>query len=157
MVDASCGGSVLTKNENDVWKLFETMSEASQYQASFERREKVNTNVARGVNEVQTSNDTVLRDISEKLELLLKKDAATSQVVYNVEPCVTCGSPAHHYSVCPTTQPAPRLAQEQVNAAYGFYNAQNPYNPGWRGQSNFTWKTQQPQNFANQNVPAAPP
>ncbi|GAB2281140.1 hypothetical protein Dimus_039451 [Dionaea muscipula] len=176
MVDASCGGSVLTKNEDDVWQLFETMSEASQYQASFERREKVGTSVARGIHEVQVPIDNpTLRDISEKLELLLKKEATTAPAapqaaptVYQPEPCVTCGSPSHHYSVCPATQPPTDPALEQANATQGYNTARNynprpkydpyaaTYNPGWRDHPNFSWKAQ-PQAPAAPAAPVAPP
>jgi hypothetical protein len=38
IVDASCGGSVMVKNEEDAWQLFETMSEGSLQNVSFKRR-----------------------------------------------------------------------------------------------------------------------
>ena len=38
MIDAACGGTFFNKNEDEVWALFETLSENSQHHASSSRR-----------------------------------------------------------------------------------------------------------------------
>jgi len=34
MADASCGGTFMTKNEDEAWELFDTLSDNSMYHAS---------------------------------------------------------------------------------------------------------------------------
>ncbi|GAB2271242.1 hypothetical protein Dimus_006084, partial [Dionaea muscipula] len=70
--------------------------------------------------------------LSDKVELLLKRDVATTPVAAppRLEACVTCGSTAHHWTVCPSTQPSPPDPTDSVNVAYGYY----PQHPAlsWR-------------------------
>ena len=43
MIDAACGGTFFNKNKNEVWALFETLSENSQHHASSIRRNLINS------------------------------------------------------------------------------------------------------------------
>ncbi|XP_058211553.1 uncharacterized protein LOC131323727 [Rhododendron vialii] len=71
MVDASCGGSVMVKSEEEAWQLFETMSEGSLQNVSFERRgESVTTgsDKPQGMYEIKPSHD-----LNSKVEILTEK------------------------------------------------------------------------------------
>ncbi|XP_058217250.1 uncharacterized protein LOC131328307 [Rhododendron vialii] len=96
MVDASCGGSVMVKNEEDAWQLFETMSEGSLQNVSFERRTKsviTSSDKPRGMYEIKPSHDlqSKVDALTEKVEQLLTKGSATSQPPPYQE---------HHNSLC---------------------------------------------------------
>ncbi|XP_058217050.1 uncharacterized protein LOC131327950 [Rhododendron vialii] len=96
MVDASCGGSVMVKNEEDAWQLFETMSEGSLQNVSFERRTKsviTGSDKPRGMYEIKPSHDlqSKVDALTEKVEQLLTKELATSQPPPYQE---------HHNSLC---------------------------------------------------------
>ncbi|XP_058181269.1 uncharacterized protein LOC131299708 [Rhododendron vialii] len=130
MVDASCGGSVMVKNEEDAWQLFETMSEGSLQNVSFERRTKsviTSSDKPRGMLEIKPSHDlqSKVDALTEKVEQFLTKGSATSQ-------------------------PPP---YQEVNVAQGYANAQGfskpgndpfstTYNQGWSKHPNFSWKTE---------------
>ncbi|XP_058189424.1 uncharacterized protein LOC131307014 [Rhododendron vialii] len=179
MVDASCGGSVMVKNEEDAWQLFETMSEGSLQNVSFERRGKsvtTGSDKPRGMYEIKPSHDlnSKVELLTEKVEKLLCMGPATSQPPPYQEACSLCASPAHYIVDCPAAPQFPLFVQEQVNAAQGYANAQGfskpgndpfstSYNQGWSKHPNFSWKTehqgnsfaQQPRPFNTQFNPAA--
>ncbi|XP_058223079.1 uncharacterized protein LOC131332796 [Rhododendron vialii] len=170
MVDASCGGSVMVKNEEDAWQLFETMSEGSLQNVSFERRTKsviTGSDKPRGMYEIKPSHDlqSKVDALTEKVEQLLTKELATSQPPPYQEACSLCASPAHYIVDCPAAPQFPLFVQEQVNAAQGYANAQGfsklgndpfstTYNQGWSKHPNFSWKTEhQGNSFAQQPRP----
>ncbi|GAB2279867.1 hypothetical protein Dimus_039389 [Dionaea muscipula] len=102
-MDASCGGSVMTKDENEVWRLFENLSDASQLQSTFDRRDQpfaARPEAKKDVNELSVTETltSTIAALSDKVELLLKRDAVTTPVSAppRLEACVTCGSTAHH-------------------------------------------------------------
>ncbi|GAB2280909.1 hypothetical protein Dimus_039435 [Dionaea muscipula] len=122
MMDASCGGSVMMKDENEVWTLFENLSDASQLQSTFDRRDKpvaARTEMKKDVNELSVTKTltSTIAALSDKVELLLKRDIATTPVSAppRLEACVTRGSTAHHWTVCSSTRP-PRLTPSTRSA-----------------------------------------
>ncbi|XP_058208135.1 uncharacterized protein LOC131321145 [Rhododendron vialii] len=163
MVDASCGGSVMVKSEAEAWKLFETMSEGSLQNVSFERRGKLVTTGSdkpRGIYEIKPSHDlnSKVEILTEKVEKLLCMGPATSQPPLSQEACSLCASPAHFITDCPVAPQFSIFVEEQVNAAQGYANAR-----GWAKHPNFSWRsqeqgsssTQQPRPFNTPFNPAA--
>ncbi|GAB2292379.1 hypothetical protein Dimus_038201 [Dionaea muscipula] len=110
MMDASCGGSVMTKDENEVWALFKNLSDASQLQSTFDRRDRPTATRAdqkKDVKELSVT-DTLTSTVAalfDKVELLLKRDVATTPAPVRIEACVTYGSTTHHWTIYPSTQP----------------------------------------------------
>ncbi|XP_058187972.1 uncharacterized protein LOC131304655 [Rhododendron vialii] len=170
MVDASCGGSVMVKNEEDARQLFETMSKGSLQNVSFERRTKsviTSSDKPRGMYEIKPSHDlqSKVDALTEKVEQLLTKGSATSLPPPYQEACSLCASPAHYIVDYPAAPQFPLFVQEQVNAAQGYANAQGfskpgndpfstTYNQGWSKHPNFSWKTEhQGNSFAQQPRP----
>ncbi|XP_058216943.1 uncharacterized protein LOC131327831 [Rhododendron vialii] len=170
MVDASCGGFVMVKSEQEAWQLFETMSEGSLQNVSFERRTKsviTGSDNPGGMYEIKPSHDlqSKVDALTEKVEQLLTKGSATSQPPPYQEACSLCASPAHYIVDCPAIPQFPLFVQKQVNAAQGYANAQGFSKPGndpfsttfkqgWSKHPNFSWKTEQQGNsFAQQPRP----
>ncbi|XP_058191427.1 uncharacterized protein LOC131308499 [Rhododendron vialii] len=159
MVDASCGGSVMVKNEEDAWQLFETMSKGSLQNVSFERRGKsitAGSDKPRGMNEIKPSHDlhSKVEILTEKVEKLLCMGHATPQPPPYQGACSLCASLAHFITDCPAAPQFPIFVEEQVNTAQGYSNARgfsqpgndpysSTYNLGWSKHPNFSWKSQE--------------
>ena len=75
MVDASCGGTFMLKNEHEAWHLFEILSENSLHHMSAARRDPPITGSKRGgIYEVGHSIDIYSKvdELSQKLDRILQ-------------------------------------------------------------------------------------
>ena len=123
MVVTASGGSIMLKNEDEAWDLFENMSETFQHHASTARLERPavsNLQKPRGVFEIQPSNEltTQVAALTQKLDQLLSVgQSLQSPSTQGV--CALCSSPTHFVSNCPAAPQFPEFVQEQVNAAQG--------------------------------------
>ncbi|CAN6447669.1 unnamed protein product [Victoria cruziana] len=137
-IDSSCGGSLMLKDEDEAWDLFDTLAENSLHHAgpsAFRLAGK------KGVLEVGQSTQVQgqLDALSRKMDqLLVTRGASGSQSV-----CTGCGGSGHDISEC---QYYSYDSSGQVNAAQGFSRPGNDpysstYNPGWRNHPNFGWRT----------------
>ncbi|GAB2280822.1 hypothetical protein Dimus_015445 [Dionaea muscipula] len=119
MMDASCGGSVMTKDENEVWTLFENLSDASQLQSTFDRRDKpvaARTKTKKDVNELSVTETltSTIAVLSDKVELFLKRDAATTPV--SAPPHLK--HPALSWRQPPPPQPQPANAPQTSTSSF---------------------------------------
>jgi hypothetical protein len=163
MVDASCGGSLMNKNEQSAWELFETMSDTSQHQATYQHSDRATTAASsskpRGLYEVSPSDHLALKvdSLAEKLDQFLSLGSTSTPPPPTFqEACSLCASPAHYVTECPARDQFPGFAEEQVHAAQGYSNVQsypkpgdpsnNTYHPGLRNHPNLSWR--QPQDNA---------
>jgi len=71
MVDASCGGTFMTKNEDVAWELFNTMSDNFMHHASISRSDRFTPTIVQKKSEVCESGH--LLDIHSKVDLLTQK------------------------------------------------------------------------------------
>ncbi|CAJ2677643.1 unnamed protein product [Trifolium pratense] len=149
LIDASAGGTIRHKNEDEVRELVENMC-MNEYRSKSERDPK-----KRGVFDVDT-NTALLAQI----EILNKKLAAKTLAEANVSQvqevrCDFCHGP-HANGMC-------SLEAESEEANYaGGYQKNNPYsntyNPGWKDHPNLQWGNQGSSSQGNsQNPPARKP
>ena len=123
MVDTSSGGSIMCQNEEDAWVLFEKMSEASRYQASFERKERsgpINSVRPRGMYEVKPTCDLNMKmeALTEKVDRLLT--LGPSSTTCPLFKGMSLLQPTH-FRRWPAA-PHSDFVQEQVNVAQGYSN-----------------------------------
>ena len=159
LVDASCGGTFLLKNENEAWELFENLSENSLQHTMANRNlndSSSSTLSKGGMYEVKQTDDlsNQVATLSRKIDQILSLKSQTP--AHTQEACVLCLSPMHSILECPSAPQFPELVQEHVNAAQTYARTgndpfSNTYNPGWRNHPNFSWRPQ------NQGVPFTPP
>ena len=154
MVDASCGGTFMTKSEEEAWSLFETLSENSVHHLSATRSDRVNSR-KEGIYHVNTQTDlekqvaTLTKQMSQFLTSQ-HKSAQVSQV------CDFCSDPNHPSQECPIIS---GNEVDQVHSAHAFSKLgnnpySNTYNPGWRNHPNFSWRNQtNPNGFDSQPRP----
>jgi len=71
MVDVSCDGTFITKNENEAWEFFDTLSDNSIHHASVVRSDNSTSNIIQKKNGVYESGHSV--DIHSKVDLLTQK------------------------------------------------------------------------------------
>ncbi|KAK2410681.1 hypothetical protein QL285_046032 [Trifolium repens] len=133
LIDASAGGTIKNKNEDEVRQLVENMC-LNEYRSKSERDPK-----KKGMIEVST-HTTLLAQI----ELLNKQLAAKSISEANVSQvqdvrCDFCQGP-HANGMC-----SAEANSEEANYASG-YQKNNPfsstYNPGWKDHPNLSWGNQ---------------
>ena len=155
MVDASCGGTFMLKNEHEAWQLFETLSENSLHHMSAARRDPPLGPKRGGMYEIGHSIDIYSKvdELSQKLDRILQSGNISSSPHQNPhqnhDVCIICSSPTHSIGDCPAAYQFPELVQEQVHHAQtrmvprpGNDPFANTYNPGWRNHPNFSWKPQ---------------
>ena len=160
MVDASCGGTFMLKNEHEAWQLFETLSENSLHHMSAARRDPPPGPVEPkrgGMYEVGRAVDIYSKvdELSQKLDQLLQAGNNSSSSHPTHEVCIICSSSTHTLGDCPSAYQFPELLQEQAHQAQtrmaprpGNDPYSNTYNPGWRNHPNFSWKPQPGINFS---------
>lgn len=149
------GGSYLDRHENDVWCLYESMSENSMHRSlSSKNGRNVGGWNNVGLYQVDHSNDIVaeVKSLSKKFDQFLINQNLVNQVSSSPnhthhpsnESCMTCFSTLHSTSNCPHGH-VQSEHHEQVNATF-VSQGNNPYgthyNAGWRNHSNFSWKSQ---------------
>ena len=110
------GGSIMLKNEDKAWDLFENLSETFQHHASTARLERSatsNSQKTRGVFEIQPPNEltTQVAALTQKLDQLLSM-GQTLQSPPSQGVCALCSSPAHFVSNCPAASQFPEFVQE---------------------------------------------
>ncbi|KAM1543952.1 hypothetical protein ACFX1Z_013560 [Malus domestica] len=110
-VNASAGGSLMSKSAREAFELFDMMASESQ-QWTEEQTQK------RGVFEISQSYPNVSAQIAKMENNFNAKFAALMQVssMPNVqEPCIICSETTHDITQCPNKDSYPELVQEHVN------------------------------------------
>ncbi|CAN6465709.1 unnamed protein product [Victoria cruziana] len=136
-IDSSCGGSLMMKNENDVWHLFDTLSENSIHNtgpSSFRQS---------GRKEILEVGPTA--HIQGQLDALSRKmDSLLSSGYYGTRNvCQVCHMAGHSSDECPNQSID---SSGQTNVAQGFSHPSydpysSTYNTGWRNHPNFGWRS----------------
>ncbi|XP_058192109.1 uncharacterized protein LOC131309504 [Rhododendron vialii] len=169
MVDASCGGTFMLKNENQGWDLFGQLAENSRHRASSSRTNRTNSTSLKqsGLHEVGRSDDLSYKvdALTHKINSLLSLShgpSHSSPLAAVAEVCQLCSSPCHQINECHMASQFPEFLQEHVNAAQGFGRPANDpyshtYNPSWKNHPNFGWRQpDQGQPFAQPMRPSFP-
>ncbi|KAM1331871.1 hypothetical protein ACFX2H_043977 [Malus domestica] len=148
-VNASAGGSLMSKSAREAFELFDMMASESQ-QWTEEQTQK------RGVFEISHSYPNVSAQIAKMENNFNAKFAALMQVssMPNAqEPCIICSETTHDITQCPNKDSYPELVQEHVNMVNNFIRPRsdlysNTYNPGWKNHPNLSWGgNQQPRQY----------
>ncbi|XP_059463451.1 uncharacterized protein LOC132192202 [Corylus avellana] len=129
MVDTSCGGTIMMKNEEEAWTLIEKLSENSEQHASFR------TPVSRAPKSEGLCQLGNMTDVIAKLDALSQK----------LDQIMAVGStPSHHpsrpHEACSLVQFS-ELSHEQVNSTFSRSNNDpysNSYNSEWRNHPNLS-------------------
>ncbi|KAM1338912.1 hypothetical protein ACFXTH_037936 [Malus domestica] len=148
-VNASAGGSLMSKSAKEAFELFDMMASESQ-QWTEEQTQK------RGVFEISQSSPNVSAQIAQMEKNFNAKFAALMQVssMPNAqEACIICSETTHDITQCPNKDSYPELVQEHVNMVNNFIRPRsepysNTYNPGWKNHPNLSWGgNQQPRQY----------
>ncbi|CAN6573952.1 unnamed protein product [Malus baccata var. baccata] len=148
-VNASAGGSLMSKSAREAFELFDMMTSESQ-QWTEEQTQK------RGVFEIYHSYPNVSAQIAKMENNFNAKFAALMQVssMPNAqEPCIICSETTHDITQCPNKDSYPELVQDHVNMVNNFIRPRsdpysNTYNPGWKNHPNLSWGgNQQPRQY----------
>ncbi|CAN6557791.1 unnamed protein product [Malus baccata var. baccata] len=148
-VNASAGGSLMSKSAREAFELFDMMASESQ-QWTEEQTQK------RGVFEISQSYPNVSAQIAKMENNFNAKFAALMQVssMPNAqEPCIICSETTHAITQCPNKDSYTELVQEHVNMVNNFIRPRsdpysNTYNPGWKNHPNLSWGgNQQPRQY----------
>ncbi|GAV64377.1 hypothetical protein CFOL_v3_07895, partial [Cephalotus follicularis] len=126
MVDASCGGTFIHKNEDEAWQLFESLGENSLHHLSSRIESSTMGTQKKGgiyeVSQIETINAKV-DIISQKLDKVLTIGSLPTQSTKTstaLEACALCANPTHYMSDCPLAVQYPEFIQEQAQALQGF-------------------------------------
>ncbi|CAN6572635.1 unnamed protein product [Malus baccata var. baccata] len=148
-VNASAGGSLMSKSAREAFELFDMMASESQ-QWTEEQTQK------RGVFEISQSSPNVSAQIAKMEKNFNAKFAALMQVssMSNaLEACIICSETTHDITQCPNKNSYPKLVQEHVNMVNNFIRPRsdpysNTYNPVWKNHLNLSWGgNQQPRQY----------
>ncbi|CAN6556588.1 unnamed protein product [Malus baccata var. baccata] len=148
-VNASAGGSLMSKSAREAFELFDMMASESQ-QWTEEQTQK------RGVFEISHNYPNVSAQIAKMENNFNAKFAALMQVssMPNAqEPCIICSETTHDITQCPNKDSYPELVQDHVNMVNNFIRPRsdpysNTYNPGWKNHPNLSWGgNQQPRQY----------
>ncbi|CAN6695303.1 unnamed protein product [Malus baccata var. baccata] len=148
-VNASAGGSLMSKSAREAFELFDMMASESQ-QWTEEQTQK------RGVFEISQNYPNVSAQIAKMENNFNAKFAALMQVssMPNAqEPCIICSETTHDITQCPNKDSYPELVQDHVNMVNNFIRPRsdpysNTYNPGWKNHPNLSWGgNQQPRQY----------
>ncbi|CAN6544766.1 unnamed protein product [Malus baccata var. baccata] len=127
-VNASVGGSLMSKSAREAFELLDMMASESQ-QWTEEQTQK------RRVFEISQSSPNV------------------SSMPNAQEACIICSETTHDITQCPNKDSYPELVQEHVNMVNNFIRPRsdpysNTYNPGWKNHPNLSWGgNQQPHQY----------
>jgi len=149
MVDTSCGGTFMLKSEDDVWILFENLSENSLHHSSSSRRTNAKSQTLYEVSQPLDLNAKV-DALSRKLDQLLASSfvpTTTSHIHTPHDACSFCSDPTHQAGNCPIVGQFPEPPMEQMNAAFprlGGDHFNNSYNSGLRNNAS-VWQPNFPQ------------
>ncbi|CAA7401500.1 unnamed protein product [Spirodela intermedia] len=154
MVDSICGGAFMEKTPDEIYSLYENLSENSRDQASFELYDR---DKKRGIYELHHDDDSKLRNEVnqinqrlEKIDLLIDniRKPFNSQLNSN-STCPMYGENDYSEFQCYNLDQSFHPMQEQVQVAHGFNRNREPfsnsYNPNWR--NSFSWRD--PNNIQN--------
>ncbi|XP_028946791.1 uncharacterized protein [Malus domestica] len=148
-VNASAGGSLMSKSAREAFELFDMMASESQ-QWTEEQTQK------RGVFEISQSSPNVSAQIAKMEKNFNAKFAALMQVssMPNAQKvCIICSETTHDITQCPNKDSYPELVQEHVNMVNNFIRPRsdpysNTYNPEWKNHPNLSWGgNQQPRQY----------
>ncbi|CAN6583278.1 unnamed protein product [Malus baccata var. baccata] len=148
-VNASAGGSLMSKSAREAFELFDMMASESQ-QWTKEKTQK------RGFFEISQSSPNVSAQIAKMEKKFNAKFAALMQVssMPNAQQaCIICSETTHDITQCPNKDSYPELVQEHVNMVNNFIRPRsdpysNTYNPGWKNHPNLSWGgNQQPRQY----------
>ncbi|CAN6585834.1 unnamed protein product [Malus baccata var. baccata] len=148
-VNASAGGSLMSKSAREAFELFDMMASESQ-QWTEEQTQK------RGVFEISQSSPNVYAQIAKMEKNFNVKFAALMQVssMPNAqEACIICSETTHDITPCPNKDSYPELVQDHVNMVNNFIRPRsdlysNTYNHGWKNHPNLSWGgNQQPRQY----------
>ena len=129
IIDASCGGSIASKSEDQAYRILEELSQNSFNYTTFSTYDRANVSFKKeGIYELVRHADKELRDevseISKKLEKLLSAQTPNPSPKNYV--CSFCSSQDHNEGQCV----AFINLQKEVNAFF----QPNPHNPSWNPQ-----------------------
>ncbi|CAN6561349.1 unnamed protein product [Malus baccata var. baccata] len=148
-VNASAGGSLMSKSAREAFELFDMMASESQ-QWTEKQTQK------RRVFEISQSSPNVSAQIAKMEKNFNAKFAALMQVssMPNAqEACIICSETTYDITQCPNKDSYPELVQEHVNMVNNFIRPisdpySNTYNPGWKNHPNLSWGgNQQPRQY----------
>ncbi|CAA7392258.1 unnamed protein product [Spirodela intermedia] len=138
MVDSICGGAFMEKTPNEIYSLYENLSENSRDQASFELYDR---DKKRGIYELHHDDDSKLRNKVnqinqrlEKLDLLIDNIRKPLNPQFNSNStCPMYGENDYSEFQCYNLDQLFHPRQEQVQVAHGFNRNRKPfsnsYNP----------------------------
>ena len=126
IIDASCGGSIASKSEDQAYRIFEELSQNSFNYTTSSTYDRANVSFKKeGIYELVRHVDKELRDevseISKKLEKLLSAQTLNPSPKNSV--CSFCSSHDHNEAQCVAFM----NMQKEVNA----FSQPNPHNPSW--------------------------
>ncbi|CAN6585778.1 unnamed protein product [Malus baccata var. baccata] len=148
-VNASAGGSLMSKSARETFELFDMMASESQQWTEGQTQK-------RGVFEISQSSPNVSAQIAKMEKNFNAKFDALMQVssMSNAqEACIICSETTHDITQCPNKDNYPELVQEHVNMVNDFIRPRsdpysNTYNPGWKNHPNLSWGgNQQPRQY----------
>ncbi|CAA7397907.1 unnamed protein product [Spirodela intermedia] len=154
MVDSICGGAFMEKTPDEIYSLYENLSENSSDQASFELYDR---DKKRGIYELHHDDDSKLRNEVNQINQRLEKiDLLIDNIRKPFNPQLNSNSTCPMYGEndysefqCYNLDQSFHPMQEQVQVAHGFNRNREPfsnsYNPNWR--NNFSWRD--PNNIQN--------
>ncbi|CAA6675673.1 unnamed protein product [Spirodela intermedia] len=154
MVDSICGGAFMEKTPDEIYSLYENLSENSRDQASFELYDK---EMKREIYELHHDDDSKLRNEVNQINQRLEKiDLLIDNIRKPFNPQLNSNSTCPMYGEndyselqCYNLDQSFHPMREQVQVAHGFNrnreNFSNSYNPNWR--NNFSWRD--PNNIQN--------
>ncbi|CAA7406614.1 unnamed protein product [Spirodela intermedia] len=154
MVDSICGGAFMEKTPDEIYSLYENLSENSRDQASFELYDR---DKKRGIYELHHDDDSKLRNEVNQINQRLEKiDLLIDNIRKPFNPQLNSNSTCPMYGEndysefqCYNLDQSFHPMQEQVQVAHGFNrnreNFSNSYNPNWR--NNLSWRD--PNNIQN--------
>ncbi|CAA6674903.1 unnamed protein product [Spirodela intermedia] len=143
MVDSICGGAFMEKTPDEIYSLYENLSENSRDQASFELYDK---EMKREIYELHHDDDSKLRNEVNQINQRLEKiDLLIDNIRKPFNPQLNSNS------TCPMYGENDYSELQCYNLDQSFHpmreqgNFSNSYNPNWR--NNFSWRD--PNNIQN--------
>ncbi|CAA7394395.1 unnamed protein product [Spirodela intermedia] len=140
MVDSICGGAFMEKTLDEIYSLYENLSENFRDQASFELYDR---NKKREIYELHHDDDSKLRNEVNQINQRLEKiDLFIDNIRKPFNPQLNSNSTCPMYG-------ENDYSEFQLQVAHGFNRNREPflnsYNPNWR--NNFSWRD--PNNIQN--------
>ncbi|CAA7404010.1 unnamed protein product [Spirodela intermedia] len=147
MVDSICGGAFMEKTPNEIYSLYENLSENSRDQASFELYDR---DKKRGIHELHHDNESKLRnEVNQINQRLEKLDLLIDNIRKPLNPQFNSNSTDPMYGENDHFEFQYHPRQKQVQVPHDFSKNReyfsNSYNPNW--ENNFSWRN--PNNIQN--------